>query len=195
MTVDIVNRISPLRAAVQQLRQQNHHWGYVRVPCDVQRADVSIAPWRNYAVKTDSVSTTAGLLQLLGGMRGIRARTGAVDTMPILADVDIFYRVLKLMLGETWAAYPVRQYLEGLPLLFGVWHGYKHAVKNCYQHFLPFWAALQYDTFLVDPTKAKSPRHPKLFEMEVVVTGLFLVSHDVAPMIEAKIRQFEQPCR
>ena len=108
VTVDIVNSISPLRAAVEQLRRQNHHSGSVRVPCDVQRADVSIAPWRSYAVKTDSVSTTAGLLQLLGGMRGIRARTGAVDTMPILADVDIFYRVLKLVLAESRAAYPVR---------------------------------------------------------------------------------------
>ena len=29
--------------------------------------------------------------------------------------------------------------------------------------------------------------------MEVVVTRLFLVSHDVAPMIETKKRQFEQP--
>ena len=72
-------------------------------------------------MKTDSVSTTAGLLELLGGMRGIRAQTGWVHTMPILADVDIFYRVL-LMLGETWAAYPVRQHLESMPLLFGVRH-------------------------------------------------------------------------
>ena len=109
VTMDFVNSISPPRAAVeQQLTRRHHHWVSVRVRCDVQRADVSMALWRNYAVKTDSVSTTAGLLPLLGGMRGVSARTGTVDTMPILACVDVFYRVLELLLGATWAAYPVR---------------------------------------------------------------------------------------
>ena len=40
--------------------------------------------------------------------------------MPLLVDVGIFYRIMKLMLGETWAAYRVRTSLAGRPLLFGV---------------------------------------------------------------------------
>ena len=72
-----------------------------------------MAPWRPYAVRAESVSSTGGLLELLDSMHTIRDETGDAKTMPLLVDVDIFYRIMKLMLSETWVAYPLRQYPAG----------------------------------------------------------------------------------
>ena len=86
---------------------------------------------------------------------GIHCTTGVAHTMPLLVDVDIFYRIMQLMLSKTWAAYPVWMTLAGHPLLFGVWRGYKHCVTRCFQHLLPFWVAIQSPTFLDSPATTK----------------------------------------
>ena len=91
------------------------------------------------------------------------------------------------MLSETWGAYPVQASLAGRPLLFGVWHGYKHYVTRCFQHFQPFWVAIQSPTFLDAPTKTKCPRHPALSTMETLVTGLFIVSADAEIVLTTAI--------
>ena len=86
------------------------------------------------------------------------------------------------MLSYTWAAYLVRRPLAGRPLLFGMWHGYKHCVTRWFQHFLPFWAAIQSPTLLDAPTKTRCPRHPVPSTRETLVTGLFIV-HDATEIL------------
>ena len=71
--------------------------------------NVSMALWRPYAVWTESVSTTGGLLELVDIIDGVHHATGDAHTMPMLLDVNIFYRVVKLMLSENWTAPPVRR--------------------------------------------------------------------------------------
>ena len=60
---------------------------------------MSITLWRPYAVRTESVSTTEQLLGLLDSIDGIHHSTGNAHTVPLLVDVDIFYRIMKLMLS------------------------------------------------------------------------------------------------
>ena len=184
---NLVDARHALKSATDALRREPHHRGSTRVPCDIVRENVSMAPWRPYAVRTEGVGTTEGLLQLLDIIDGIHADTGDSHTMPLLVDVDIFYRILKLMLSETWVAYPVRASLVGRPLLFGVWHGYKHCVTRCFQHFLPFWVAIQSPTFLDAPEDTKCPRHPCLSTMETLVTGLFIVNTDAETVLDKAI--------
>ena len=184
-----------LQAAVEVLLGEGHTWATTRVPCDVARYQVSIAPWRPYAVRPESVSTTGGLLQLLDGIHTIRRDTGNVDTLPLLVDVDIFYRIMKLMLSETWVAYPLRQYLQGHPLLFGVWHGYKQCVTRCFKHFLPFWVAVQSPTFLTAPAATKVPRHPPLVTMETLVSAMFVVAPALQRTIQSAIARIAENIR
>ena len=70
------------------------------MPCGIVQDNVSMAAWRPYAVRTESVSTTGGLLLLLDIISGIHGTTGDAHTMPLLVDVDIFYRIMKLMVSE-----------------------------------------------------------------------------------------------
>ena len=154
-----------------------------------------MAPWLPYAVRTESVSTTGGLLELLDIIDGIHCTTGDAHTMPLLVDVDIFYRIMKLMLSETWAAYPVRTALARRPLLFGVWHGYNHCVTRWFRHFLPFWVAIQSPAFLDPPTKTKCPRHPVLSTMETLVTQLFIVHDDAESVLNTAIADFKADLR
>ena len=92
---DIVDARHGLKSAADALRRQPHHCGSTRVPCDIVRENVSMAPWRPYAVRTEGVGTTEGLLQLLDIIDGIHGDTGDSHTMPLLVDVEIFYRILK----------------------------------------------------------------------------------------------------
>ena len=119
-----------------------------------------MAPRRLYAVHTESVGTTRGLLELWDIVEGINYTTSDAHTMPLLSDVDIFYRIMKLLLSETWAAYPVWMALAGRPLLVGVWRGYKHCVTRCFQNFLTFWLAIQSPTFLDSPIDDKLSPSP-----------------------------------
>ena len=84
-----------LKLAVDMLQSESHHRGSTRVPGDIVRENVSMAPWRPYAARTKSVGTTGGLPQLLDIIDGIHGDTGDAHTMPLLVDVDIFYRIMQ----------------------------------------------------------------------------------------------------
>ena len=61
----IVEPRHAVKSVVDKLRREPHHRGSTRVPCDIVRENVSMAPWRPYASRTESVGTAGGLVQLL----------------------------------------------------------------------------------------------------------------------------------
>ena len=62
----------------------------------------------------------------------------------ILADVDIFYRIVKAMYSETHVHLNIRGALFNRPLIFGLWHSYAHCVKKTFARFKSFWCFLGY---------------------------------------------------
>ena len=60
----------------------------------------------------------------------------------MLMDVNIFWRVLKLVYSMQYAACNVRGELAECVPVLGIWHAHAHSVKKVYEHFMPFFAAL-----------------------------------------------------
>ena len=52
--------------------------------------------------------------------------------LPILVDIDIFHSCQKLLYSSTYNAWDVQAWLRPHPLLFGLWHAYKHCVVQVY---------------------------------------------------------------
>ena len=62
---------------------------------------------------------------------------GEDETMPFLIDMKIFYALLKMSFGASYAPWHVDHFLLGHPLLYGVWHPYQYFVEITYNAFAP----------------------------------------------------------
>ena len=93
-------------------------------------------------------------------------------TVPFLIDMKIFYALLKMSFGASYAPWHVDQFLLGHPLLYGVWHPYKYSVEITYKAFAPVIKFLEQGWDL--KAGAVVPMKVKLGHMEKTVVGLFL---------------------
>ena len=81
------------------------------------------------------------LLSVLQDVRVIQEHSGNV--LPLLVDEKIHYAINKLMYSVTFKDYNVPSWLAQVPLEYGVWHPYKHAVTLVYRKFFPVFALLE----------------------------------------------------
>ena len=63
--------------------------------------------------------------------------------------------------------------MRPLPLLFGIWHAYKHAVVSCHRRFGPWFTALQFSSFLNEPGHTTVYYFAKLSELERIMLAVF----------------------
>ena len=110
----------------------------VRVPLDVVRSEGSSPRWCPLAVSGHRVTSSEGLINLLGWCRELTDHVAL--PMPLCVDENIHYRLLKLCYGQYSHRYNVSEYLRRAPPLYGVWHAYKYVVtvvyRAYYSHFL-----------------------------------------------------------
>ena len=92
-------------------------------------------------------------------------------TVPFLIDVTLFYALLKMSFGASYAPWHVDQFLLGHPLLYGVRHPYKHSVEITYKVIAPIIKFLEQAWDL--KAGAVVPIKVKLRHMEKTIVGLF----------------------
>ena len=80
---------------VKTLQQQPLQFSQVRVPCDVRRIGVRNLEWTPWMVYGDNVGSTLGLLAAIEHL--IHAQSTVNKTMPVIADVNVFYRMMKML--------------------------------------------------------------------------------------------------
>ena len=135
--------------------------------------------------------TTSGqldLLQLLDEIRTVQQHTR--KCMPILVDMNIHYRILKFMHGESAAQYDVRQWLGSLPLVYGVWHPYKYCVLQVYRQFFPIFAQLEASGGLAEGVHLHCLR--KVLHVEKLVCCLLLVRNSVVRAVERELKKLRE---
>ena len=76
--------------------------------------------WYPYGVVSCVVGSSSGLVEALGRLVSMRTLTPAL--MPFLVDINVFYRVLKLIYSASHVTHNVCGALHRYPALFGVWH-------------------------------------------------------------------------
>ena len=145
---------------------------WVRAPLDYARNAVVSLNWRPFLLSHLKCGSHVELLEFVRGLECLQVKTRR--TVPFLIDMKIFYALLKMLFGASYAPWHVDQFLLGHPLLYGVWHPYKYSVEITYKAFAPIIK------FLEQGWDRKAgpvvPMNVKLRHMEKSIVGSFLAT-------------------
>ena len=169
----VLRATTVLANEVKTLKQTPLQYDAVRAPCDVRRLGATNLPWWPWSVHGDNVGSTEGLLRVL--LRVVDAQRQLKKLVPILVDINVYYRVMKLLYNPKLLQVNVRGALTEHPLLFGLWHAYAHCLKRTFWQFRSCWAALEYAGFVRFPTTTKVYLKPKVDALEQMVVAMYLI--------------------
>ena len=113
----------------------------VRVPLDIPRQNMISLPWRALTLSKLRVSTNEELVRLMKDVRQLQGHMG--QCLPLLVDEKIHYALGRLMYSQSHAGRDAIQWLSQVPLLYGVWHPYKHTLHVLHRVFFPVFAVLE----------------------------------------------------
>lgn len=94
---------------------------WIRVPLDVQRTGMKSLQWRPYMLTEETVGCQLDLLQILKCVETLHAQT--FRDVPLLVDMNIHYRVLKMVYGCAMEKFNCAMFLQHTPVLYGVYKG------------------------------------------------------------------------
>ena len=128
--------------------------------------------WRPFPLSHLKCGSYVELLEFVRGLECLQVKTRR--TVPFVIDMKIFYALLKMLFGASYAPWHVDQFLLGHLLLYGVWHPYKYYVEITYKAFAPITKFLEQGWDL--KAGAVVPMKVKLRHMEKTIVGLFLAT-------------------
>lgn len=163
---------------------RDYTWSQLRVPADVRRYGVTSLAWYPYCVASGNIGSAVGLGEAFQTIQSLKTVYPA--SVPLLLDVNPYYRLLKAAYCITNERLNITAALQDHPLLFGAWHAYAHCVKKTFRDFLFLWAPLDNPSLLVASPAALLTRvyaHPKLATLEHMVVALYLV----APRVRRRV--------
>ena len=162
-----------LKEDVLQFLDSGYTYGDIRAPLDIRRTGVYSPFWRPWQVTSADTSKQEGLVQALEDIDRMREHSKA-PYLPILVDVNLYSRCMKLMYSTSYAGVNMRAWFRSHPVHFGMWHGYKQCVHAVYNAFLPFFVYMEYEDFRVHPETTSVGNFPKLITKECMVAAFFL---------------------
>ena len=107
---------------------------WVRAPLDLARAAVVSLNWRPFLLSELKCATHVVLLELVKGLECLQLKTRRIVLMRLT--FKIFYALLKMSYGASYAPWHADQFLLGHPLVCGAWHPYKYSMEMTYKAFL-----------------------------------------------------------
>lgn len=143
----------------------------IRAPLDKQRPPATRLPWRPYHMSDCPVQTQVGLLGTLGFLLQEQQRAGT--TLPVLCDMNIHYRIVRMLYGEGWVEWDTGAAFQRIPPIYGLWHLYKYCVDRVWERFYPYMVYFQKGTVSDGSTHLASP---KLRTMELLMVALLRVA-------------------
>ena len=128
--------------------------------------------WRHFLLSHPKCGSHVELLAFVRLLECLQVKMRR--TVPFVIDMKIFYALLKMSFGKSYAPWHVDPFLLGHPLLYGVWHPYKYSVEITYKAFAPI---IQFNEQVWDlKAGAVVPMKVKLRHMEKTIVGLLLAT-------------------
>jgi hypothetical protein len=143
----------------------------LRVPLDVQRGRRPRLRWAPYDVNQLQVGSNEDLVRLLHDAVDLQQHSG--HSLPLLVDENIHYRVARMLYGSPYKRWGVGGLLRQVPLLYGVWHAYKHTLTVLYRTYFAVLAHL--DRTGQPPSRGPVTNRRKVLFMEKVMCVLYLL--------------------
>ena len=145
---------------------------WVRAPLDYARNAVVSLKWRAILLSHSKCGSHVELLEFVRGLECLQVKTRR--NVLFLIDMKIFYALLKMLFGASYAPWHVDQFLLGHPLLYGVWHPYKYSLEITYKAFAPIIKFVEQGWDL--KAGAVVPMKVNMRHMEKTIVGLFLAT-------------------
>lgn len=161
----------------------------LRVPLDVSRQGVVSLPWTPLSLTPLRVSSNDELLRLLGEIADIQRHVQ--QPLPLLVDEKIHYAVCRFMYSKSYVNHNVASWLGVLPVLYGVWHPYKHTLHVLYRTYQPLLALLECTG--IPATGSTMVTHRKVLYLEKLYAALLLAAPVVQDAVESKLAAMAQP--
>ena len=173
---DLLRRVYALPDMIQRT--------FVRVPLDIVRQNVLSLRWQPMMLSQLRCGTKLDHLKLLNTIRHVQHATR--HDLPLCVDMQIHYELLKYLYGESCTSWNFHLQWSSLPLIYGVWHPYKHMITMLYRNFMPImcFIARVHNNFKEGdavPTKVK------LLHMEKTILALCLNAGTYLPRVQAKL--------
>jgi hypothetical protein len=150
----------------------------LRVPLDIHRTGVRPLQWRSLAITSDVVGANTGLLAMIRFV--LKCADCCAAPMPILVDINIHYRMLRLMFNKAYVEWDVLETLRKVPPLFGVWHAYKQVCIVVRREFFSIFAFLERGT-----VTGWQPGNAKLRNTELLIASLLMLTPDMKQFVRA----------
>ena len=175
------------RAHLSTLERKNLQLKDIRAPLDVKRDRVRSLLWRPAHLSELVVGKNEQLVSILRECLTFQGLGGR--PLPLLVDMNIHYRVCKLMYSETYSAFSAHP-INHIPLIYGIWHPYKYCVTVCFRKFFSLCVRLT-----AGHVAAGVPVVPyqKLIYMERLFAVLFAIGPKWRNILVAKIKAMEHP--
>jgi hypothetical protein len=165
---DLVVASRQLLSAVTDIAESDVPRSEVRVPLDVHRGQVRSLQWMPFMLTTLSVGKQDELVGLLEFLRQ-DLLTQCRSPMPVLVDLNLHYRHLKMSYGGWYRRWNYHAHFRYMPVLFGVWHSYKHCCEVVFRRFHSQYIYLQKGTVEAD---SKHPTKPRLISLEYLFAAV-----------------------
>lgn len=114
----LMEAVPRLHGGVAAVTEEDMRREWIRVPLDVQRTNMRSLQWLPYLLTEETVGTQVDLLSILDGLKTVHDQTRRA--VPLLVDMDIHYRILKLLYGSGLAAFDYSRYLRLTPIVYGL---------------------------------------------------------------------------
>ena len=137
--------------------------------------------WQPLYLSELTTGSQVDLVQLMQEIRSVQLHTRRA--LPVLVDMNIHYRLMKLLYSVNTMHLDMRMWLSAFPLLYGVWHPYKYCVQMVFRKFFPIFILLE----STDHTVGKELScQRKVLHVEKLVAALLLMRHRIRDRIQAK---------
>ena len=109
--------------------------------------------------------------------------------LAMCVDMKIHYELLKHLYGQRYTSWNFQLHWSSLPLIYGVWHPYKHMITMLYRNFMPIICLIKRGHTDFKEGDAV-PTKVKLLHMEKTILALGLNAATYPPRVQAKVDAF-----
>ena len=100
----------------------------------------------------------------------------------LCVDMKIHYELLKYVYGQSYTSWNFQLHRSSLPLIYGVWHLYKHMITMLYRNFMPIICLIE--RVHTDFKEGDAvPTKVKLLHMEKTILALCLHAGTYLPRV------------
>ena len=160
----------------------------IRVPLDVRREHVRSIQWVPFMLSKKRVSENVGFVDMLRMIRD-RVLPQSMSPLPVLMDVNLYYRYVKLLYGRAYQQWDIRKSLRFVPPLYAVWHGYKHCCEKVYRLF---YSQVTYILHGTVAAHRNFPAAPALRTLEMLFAAVLCLplplKRRTLAVVDAKVR-------